>query len=324
MLALVGLGFGCALGVAAQAAEPQPVADKATDLDKWASEGQWKNSKDAVESTPAKQLAKAKRLEEIGDVKQAAEQYKRLSDVYSESEQAEEALILAAKNFLAAGNFTKCREMITELRRRFAHPTYLDLLGQVENALARGYLEGRGEGGTYKLASRVRKARAIYENTYKEDPEGRWADDALLGLGECDETIGAFDEAIKHYKELLEKYPGSDLRAEAEGHIAACINKREPKPQYEESETNEARRRIEIAKQDAESSETSLDVVALDENEKMLVDRQAEKRFEQARFYQINGKYRAAEVYYEIVKTRYPDSSWAKKAEEALQELRKR
>ncbi|MCW8129527.1 MAG: tetratricopeptide repeat protein [Planctomycetota bacterium] len=294
------------------------------DLDAWVSEGQWKHAKDAVEPTPAKQLAKAKRLEEIGDVGQAADQFKRLADVYSESEQAEEALILSARNYLSAGNYTKCREMITELRRRYAHPTYLDLLGQVESTLARGYLEGRGEGGTYKLASRVRKARAIYENTYKEDPEGRWADDALLGLGQCDEAISSYDDAIKHYKELLEKYPGSDLRSEAEGHIAACINKREPQPQYEESETAEARRRIEIAKQDAGSPESTIDVVALDENEKMLLNRQAEKRFEQARFYQVNGKYRAAEVYYEIVKTRYPDSPFAKKADEALQELRKR
>jgi len=317
----------CAAGWchAAEPARPATVSkEQAEVLEKWVSEGQWKAGRDSVESTPARQLEKAKKLEALGDVRQAADHFERLSNVYSESEQAEEALILAAKNHLAAGSYSKCREMIIELRRRYAHPTYLDLLGQVETSLARGYLEGRGEGGTYKLASRIRKARAIYENTLKEDSEGRWADDALLGLGQCDEALGAYDEAIKRYKELLEKYPGSELRAEAEGRIAACINKREPKPEYEETETMEARRRIEIAKQEAQAPDSALDTVALDENEQMLMNRQAEKRYDQARFYQVNAKYRAAEVYYELVKNRYPDSPWAKKAEEALQELRKR
>ena len=49
-----------------------------------------------------------------------------------------------------------------------------------------------------------------------------------------------------------------------------------------------------------------------------------EKRYEQAQFYIKNGKYRAAEVYLDLIKTRYPDSAWAKKALQSLEELRKR
>src|SRR5262249_33945760 len=70
------------------------------DLADWVNDGQWPRGPNAVETTPEKQAAKAKRLEQIGDVKQAAEQYRRLGDVYSEAEQAEEGLILSARNYL--------------------------------------------------------------------------------------------------------------------------------------------------------------------------------------------------------------------------------
>jgi outer membrane protein assembly factor BamD len=294
------------------------------DLDVWVSEGRWVRGSTAVAATPALQLDKAKKLEALGDVRQAGEQYRRLADVYIESQEAEEALILSARCYLAAGNYTKCREELNELRRRYVHPTYLDAMGQVESALGRGYLEGKGEGGTFKPASRLRKARAIFEHILSEDPQGRWADDALLGLGECEEAVGRWDEAMDQYKKLLEKYPTSELRAEAEGRIAYCISKREPQPEYTEAETKEALRRIENAREEAASGDTDLDAVALEENERMLKSRLAEKRFDQAQFYAKNGHYRAAEVYYELIKVRYPESPWAKKAEEALNQIRRR
>jgi len=294
------------------------------DLANWVNEGKWPRGPEAVENTPEKQAARARRLQEIGDARQAAEQYKRLGNVYSESELAEEGLVRSARNYLAAGDFTKCREQLTELRRRYANPSYLDQMGEVEIALGRGFLEGKGEGGTYRFKSRIRKATAIFEKQYELDPQGHWADHALMGLGECAEAVKDYDTAIKKYKELLEKFPRSELRAEAEGHIASCINRREPQPEYTESDTEEARKRIQQAREDAAADEADLDVVALEENEKLLVERQARKRYEQAIFYEKNGHFRAAEVYFELVRERYPNSEWAEKARIEVEKLRRR
>jgi len=290
----------------------------------WANEGNWPRGPQAVENTPEKQVAKAKRFQEIGDTRQAAEHYRRLADVYSESDLAEEGLVLSARNYLAAGDYSKCRDQLTELRRRYANPSFLDSIGAVEIALGRGFLEGKGEGGTYRLRSRLRKADVIFKRQFDQDPEGRWADDALFGLGQVAEAMGDFDNAIKKYKELLEKYPRSELRAEAEGHIASCINMREPQPEYTESETEEARRRIQQAKDEALSEDVDLDLVALEENEKLLSERQARKRFEQAHFYLKNARFRAAEVYFELIKVRFPQSTWAEKSTLELEKLRRR
>ena len=295
-----------------------------TDVAEWVTEGQWPRGPETTAATPALQRKRAQGFEKLGDVRQAAEQYKRLANQFPESSEAEEALILAARNFFAAGEYNESRDQLEELRRRYVHPTYLDAMGQVEVALARGYLEGKGEGGTYKLSSRVRKAKNIFKHVFDEDPEGRWADDALLGMGQCEEALEYWDGAIKHYKKLLTRYPNSELRGEADGRIAYCIMRRDPKPEYTESEAKDVLRRIAQAKEDAEAGDVDLDLAALKENEKLLKSRMAEKRFEQARFYAINKHYRAAEVYYELIKKNYPETPWAKKAEEELLKIRQR
>jgi outer membrane protein assembly factor BamD (BamD/ComL family) len=295
-----------------------------TDLDEWVSEGSWPRGPDTVEPTPALQRKRAQHFEELGDVLQAAEQYRRLAEQFPEAAESEEALIAAARNFLAAGEYSLCRDQMEELRRRYVHPTYLDLMGQVEISLGRGYLEGKGEGGTFQLKSRIRKAKAIFGHVLSEDPEGRWADDALLGLGQCEEALGLWDQAIDEYKKLLSKYAGSELRGEADGRIAYCIMRRDPNPEYTESEAKDVLRRIAQAKEDAQAGDADLDLAALQENERMLKSRMAQKRFEQARFYVINGHYRAAEVYYELIKSRYSETPWAKKAEEELLKVRQR
>src|SRR5437868_4938626 len=105
------------------------------DLAEWVNEGKWPRGPLSVEATPDKQSEKAKRFQQIGDSKQAAEQYRRLADAYSESDMAEEGLVQSAKNFLAAGDYTKCRDQLTELRRRYANPSFLDAIGEVEIAL---------------------------------------------------------------------------------------------------------------------------------------------------------------------------------------------
>lgn len=307
--------------VSAQIFAAQPQDD---DMANWVNEGRWKRGPHAVELTPEKQSQKAKRLESIGDSRQAAEQFKRLGDEFPEADIAEEGLVLAARNYLKAGDYTKSRAQVDELRRRYVNPTYLDAIGEVEIALARGFLEGKGEGGTYMLSSRIRKAKNLFQKQFEGDPQGRWADDALFGLGNCAEVLHDFSGAIKRYKELLEKYPRSELRAEVESHIVNCINKRHPNPNYSEADTEEARHRISLAKDEANNESGDLDKMALDENEKLLIERMAQKRFDQAMFYKVNNKYRAAEVYFELIKERYAKTAWAAKAKAELEDMRKK
>ncbi|HLX64915.1 MAG TPA: tetratricopeptide repeat protein [Planctomycetota bacterium] len=299
-------------------------AESDDDLALWVNEGKWARGPHAVELTPEKQELKAKKFESIGDSNQAAEAFKRLADEFSESDLAEEGLVLSARNYLRAGDFAKCRAQVDELHRRYVNPTFLDAMGEVEIALGRGFLDAKGEGGTYTLASRLRKARAIFQKQFDTDPQGRWADDALFGLGNCSEVAGDYTGAIKKYKEMLTKYPRSELRAEVESHIAFCINRRHPNPEYSETETEDARQRIAMARDEANMDNEELDKVALEENEKMLVERMAQKRFEQGMFYKINGHYRAAEVYFELVKERFPKTKSAPKAKQELDEMRKR
>ena len=324
-----------ALLACAGAAEPRPAAQA------WANEGRWPRGPRAVASTPEKQFEAGERQERLGAPRQAAEAFRLVAEEYPWAEGvrdqvgrprlfSEEARLRAAENLTRSGDLGKAREQVEELERFyplqtegdrvFRTPKLLDLYGRVLTGLGRAYLEGRGEGGTYSLRSRLRKARLLFRKVLDTDPEGRWADDAYLGLGECEEALGCWRTARDHYQKLTEQFPESEQRPRAEGRIAHCLDRMEPRPAYSEAEVEEARRRILLQRQ----ARPDADLAGLGEDVALLDIRQARKRFENGLFYAINGHYRAAEVYFEMVRERHPDTVWAEKAAEELEKLRRR
>ena len=79
--------------------------------------------------------------------------------------------------------------------------------------------------GIFRLASRIRKATAIFKKQYEGDPQGRWADDALFGLGNCAEALHGYDEAIKKYK-LVHALLPADEELEGVGESFKAISEK--------------------------------------------------------------------------------------------------
>jgi TolA-binding protein len=65
-----------------------------------------------------------------------------------------------------------------------------------------------------------RKATTLYEGLASRYQRSPLADDALAGAARCQEDLRDFDAALEIYHELVEKYPASDLRQQAESRIS--------------------------------------------------------------------------------------------------------
>ena len=64
-----------------------------------------------------------------------------------------------------------------------------------------------------------RKASAVYEGLASRYQHSPVADDALAGAARCQEDLKDFDQALQLYHALVEKYPASDLRPQADSRI---------------------------------------------------------------------------------------------------------
>ena len=64
-----------------------------------------------------------------------------------------------------------------------------------------------------------RKAIALYEQVADRYPSSPVADDALAGAARCYERLQEFNRALQSYRELIARYPASDIRPEAERRV---------------------------------------------------------------------------------------------------------
>ena len=64
-----------------------------------------------------------------------------------------------------------------------------------------------------------RKAASYYDLLAARYPQSRFVDDAYAGAARCHEQLKEFDRALQLYKELIEQFPSSDLRHQAEERV---------------------------------------------------------------------------------------------------------
>lgn len=172
--AIAGLYCATALGANIP---PDPIAES------WVID-EWPSAPDHVERSPALQLSACESLARLKRHAQAADGFRLLVLRFSESEEAETALISAGEEYLAGGNVSEGRRILAELRRRYARPRYIDQLYKAELALADALLADRGK--ELPLGGRIYAARTIYTRILNDDPYGGWIDAAQKGVLTCD------------------------------------------------------------------------------------------------------------------------------------------
>ncbi len=290
----------------------------------WVIAGRWRHGKEAAMPNPAAQLALAEKLERAGSFGAAAAEYEKLARTFPESAESERAYLGAGRCRFLEGRFREAAERLAELRRRFPKTELLDAAAEMEIAIGRSWLNRKGEGSALPPRKRASEAQPLFERILRDDPMSRWADDALLGVGLCLKEKGLYDAAVEKFRELIEKYPWSELKAEAEMRMVECAALAEPSAEHEDAEERKAMARLAAARDEAAVAGRKIDEGLLGATERMLMERRARKEFDTGMFYERNGRRRAAELRYELILARYPGTEWAAVAKRRLEALRER
>ena len=78
----------------------------------------------------------------------------------------------------------------------------------------------------YYASEQYDLARTCYEEYLREYPRANFAPNAQEGLGYVAESEGKFDEAIEHYRKLVQRYGDSYIAQHAWYNIARCYEER--------------------------------------------------------------------------------------------------
>jgi len=286
---------------------------------------QWINPKYAVKETPQLQLEYALSLADQDDgAAQAEEEMRKLIKHYPKSREAADAQFYIAQFEEQRGDFSRAFESYQQVIKKYPFTQRVSEVVQRQYEMASRILDGgsQDDQGIWKkiIASHV-NLEEIFTQVIKNAPYGEYAAPSQYKIGLYLKEEGLMQEARDAFEKTLNDYPDSEWAKAARYQIALADATRSAEAGYDQkitqsaiTEFQEFVREYPDARLSAEARQHIVD----------LREKEAENSFLIARFYERQKKYKAARVYYLQIADQYQDTSWAKKALEAIQQLGKK
>ncbi|MDD5633676.1 MAG: outer membrane protein assembly factor BamD [Candidatus Omnitrophica bacterium] len=280
------------------------------------------NPKFAVKDTPREQYDWAMSFFQQKDFKRAAEEFVRFIKFYSDSEQAPEAQYYAGRAYEEAGKYYFAFQNYQKTIDNYPYTQRMDEIIKREYNIA-NIFQSKESAKLMELELSISLDRAVevYKKIVDNNPFGKLAERSLFKMAECYRRMFRYTEAIEAYEKIINDYPESRLVPEAKYQLAYTRYDASLNPEYDQESTEEA------LKEFKEISTSSPVPSVANDAEKVLSElrnKKADSVFNVATFYERQGKYRSAVIYYRDVTSKFPDTQAAQKAREKISKLEKK
>jgi outer membrane protein assembly factor BamD (BamD/ComL family) len=310
--------------------------DSGWDISKLAPENVWKSVKKAAGYGPDEKIAKTAFQEGETLFKEkkydaAAEKFWTASWRWPDSPMEEDSLFLLGECYFFADRYGKADDTYSSLLKKYDNTRYLDTVMAREFAIGRYWeemdLKYHHWPTTPNLTDKTRpwfdtfgNAIAAYDRIRLHDPTGPLADRAIMATANAYFRINHWEEAAYHYDILRRDYPKSQFQKDA--HVLGLQARWRvyQGAMYDETPLKQAN---EIASQTLTQFPGKLgeEEARVAETRARILEQQAEREWEMARFYEHKGAYGSAKFYYRTLVDKYPRTQMAEKARARLTEL---
>lgn len=271
-------------------------------------------------------------LFEQGDFEEAAKELWTAAFRWPDSPLQEDALFLRAEAFFFANQYGKAQRAYEKLLKKYDSTRYMDRVSPRLFAIAQ-YWEKLDQINDYnELApnffDKTRPVFSTFGNSIKayrtismRDPNGLWAEHAVMAAGNANYIRGEYFEAADFYDELIRNYPQSKhLLPACELNLASKLLMYQG-PKYdskalEEAEILTERLLTQFGPQLGDRR------TALLETQNRITEAKAERDLEYAAFYETKRCYGSARFYYLKCIDDYPQTNAATVAKEKYDRIR--
>lgn len=284
--------------------------------------GKWENPKYAAKDTPEDQMAYAKKAYDAKNTKDALREFKKLLKYYPLSKEAPTAQYYVGRIMEDMDNLYEAYKAYQKVIDTYPYTELVDDVIEREYRIAEAFFSGKKIKiiGKWQMPAKD-KAIEIFKAVADNAPYGKYADLAKFKAGLSYKDIQDYDSAILMFKDVIDRYPNSAVIDKARFQLAECSKLLSVKPEYDQTPTNLARKEFEDFLKKHPDSEMAADARQVVDK---LKSREAENAYETGKFYEARRAPGSAAIYYKDIIQNYPDTEWAKKAQERLNELEKK
>lgn len=280
------------------------------------------NPKYAVKDTPREQYEWGMYFFKQNEFNRAADELVRLVRYYPDSILAPEALYYAGRAYEEVGKYYHAFLKYQETVENYPYTERMDELIRREYNIANIFQENKGPMILdIPLTLSLERATTIYAKVVENSPFGEYADKALYNLGACYRASHKYNEAIDTYEKLIKDYPDSKLNDEAKYQLAYTKYEASLGPEYSQEGTEKALAELKRITHTVDSPEIDKEA---EEKIRQLKERRAESDLEVAKFYENQGKYRSALIYYREIIGKFPETKAGQYAKGRIETIKRK
>jgi outer membrane protein assembly factor BamD (BamD/ComL family) len=278
-----------------------------------------------VEATSLQGAERSKRF------KEAADKYKTAAGRWPDSSLEEDALFMLSESYFFADRYPAAASTYERLVKKYPNTRHMDTIDQRRFALARYWVEHQQSNPDLPFTPNVlARDRPVFDKFGHgvrvldkirfDDPTGKLADDATMAAGLAEFKAGDYMRADELLTDLRRSFPNSEHQFRAHLLGLQCKLKIYQGSQYSLQPMDDAEQLIkQIQRQFPQEAQEHAKYLAATWQEVRL--NKADHEWQMARYYHKRKEHAAARQYYERVRDDFGDTSLAKDATAALEEI---
>ena len=256
----------------------------------------------------------------------AAKTYIQAGKQWASSSLEQDAYFMAAESYFFAEEYPKAEDYYVKLIKEYPRTRYQDRVDQRRMEIGNYWLQFPDKfynvnwtDKTKPLNDTQNHGKRVLEKMLLDSPTGRLADDAIMDIANTEFKRENWNEALDRYRDLITVYTDSPHQFDAHFLGAKAALLAYQGPQYSSEPLEQADKLLkqmvrQFSKQASERKEPIAEMLA------EVKYRQAERLYDEATYRNNKQEYAAAIVYCDRILGNYPDTPFAEKAQEIIDE----
>jgi outer membrane protein assembly factor BamD len=273
-----------------------------------------------IKKNAQEQFDLAQRYEDGKDWAHAGASYRMVVRRFPRADIAPAALFNSGRMYEKQGKLEKAFRDYQSVVEKYPRSENFEPALEAEYSIAKAFLDGKRVEmyGVPTLPS-MAKAEEMFKKIVTNGPFSKIAPLAQFGIGQALEKAGSITSAVTAYQQVVDRYPTSDVAADAMYQIGYVYLQASRATGYDETAAVRAQEAFEDFLVKFPNSHKAAQA---QDNLKTLQGRKSNDAFNIARFYDKQHNYKAAYVYYNEVLQQQPDSQQATRAKSRMDQIR--